>query len=95
MQSVAASILCSAACYVATHILYGAALTAIDRSHISYGAALAAFVATSFCIALHMVKLRLYLESEADGSNHCLVIFGVHCINQQSLDLGHIRDRLV
>ena len=32
--------------------------------------ALAAFVATSFCVALHMVKLRLYLESVADGRNH-------------------------
>ena len=36
---------------------------AIDRSHISYGVALAAFVATSFCVALHMVKLRLHFES--------------------------------
>ena len=62
--------MCSAAIYVATHIPYGAALAAIDRSHISYGAALAAFVATSFCVALHMVKLRLYLESVADGRNH-------------------------
>ena len=39
-------------------------------THIPYGVVLAAFVATSFCAALHMVKLRLYLESVADGRNH-------------------------
>ena len=50
------------------HISYGAAYYV--ATHITYGVVLAAFVATSFCVALHMVKLWLYLESVADGRNH-------------------------
>ena len=52
------------------------ALAAIARTHISYGAALAEFVASSYCVALHMVKLPLYLESMADVATIDLEFLG-------------------